>query len=146
VKSSFVGPLPKEAYSMLNLSTMSLFVMMAIPFLRRIWRIKVSLRVTFFAWSAALGKILTMDNLRKQHVLWLIGVVCVRETGSLWIIFFSIVRLPVLYGILSSVVLGCLVSCLDKYSTCLLVGGGYLVTLRVQLCGRWYLHAYCGGL
>jgi hypothetical protein len=25
--------------------------------------------VVFFAWSVALGKILTMDNLRKQHVI-----------------------------------------------------------------------------
>jgi hypothetical protein len=30
---------------------------------------KVPLRVTFFAWSAILGKILTMDNLRKRHVI-----------------------------------------------------------------------------
>jgi hypothetical protein len=27
------------------------------------------LRVAFFAWSVALGKILTMDTLRKQHVI-----------------------------------------------------------------------------
>jgi hypothetical protein len=25
--------------------------------------------VAFFAWSAALGKILTMDNMRKRHVI-----------------------------------------------------------------------------
>jgi hypothetical protein len=27
------------------------------------------LRATFFAWSVALGKIFTMDNLRKMHVV-----------------------------------------------------------------------------
>jgi hypothetical protein len=27
------------------------------------------LRVVFFAWLAALGKILAMDNLRKQHII-----------------------------------------------------------------------------
>jgi hypothetical protein len=36
---------------------------------RSIWRTKVPLKVAFFAWSAALGKILTLDNLRKSHVI-----------------------------------------------------------------------------
>jgi hypothetical protein len=40
------------------------------PFLwRSIWQIKVPLRATFFAWSAAQGKIFTIDNLRKLHVI-----------------------------------------------------------------------------
>jgi hypothetical protein len=43
-----------------------------------------------------------------------IGVVCVRRMGNLWIIFFCIVRLLLLYGIPSSIMLGCLGSCLDK--------------------------------
>jgi hypothetical protein len=34
-----------------------------------IWQTKVSLRATFFARSRALEKIITMDNLRKQHVI-----------------------------------------------------------------------------
>jgi hypothetical protein len=36
---------------------------------KSIWWIKTSLRVVFFAWSAALGKILTIDNFRKWHVI-----------------------------------------------------------------------------
>lgn len=36
----------------------------------------VPLREVIFAWTAALGKILTMNNLRKQSV---IGVVCVKR-------------------------------------------------------------------
>jgi len=32
-------------------------------------RTKAPLKTAFFAWSAALGKILTMDNLRKWHVI-----------------------------------------------------------------------------
>jgi hypothetical protein len=40
------------------------------PFpLRSIWQNKVPLKMTFFAWSAALGKILNIDNLRKRHVI-----------------------------------------------------------------------------
>jgi hypothetical protein len=34
-----------------------------------VWRTQAPLRVIFFVWSAALGKILTIDNLRKQHVI-----------------------------------------------------------------------------
>jgi hypothetical protein len=47
-----------------------------------IWWKKVSFVVVFFSWSAALGKILTMDNLRKHHVIVLIVVVCVRRVGN----------------------------------------------------------------
>jgi hypothetical protein len=36
---------------------------------RYIWCSKAPLRVTFFAWSAALGKILTLDNLRKRNII-----------------------------------------------------------------------------
>jgi hypothetical protein len=32
---------------------------------KSVWRTQVTLRVVFFAWSAALGKIFTLDNLRK---------------------------------------------------------------------------------
>jgi hypothetical protein len=34
---------------------------------KSIWRVKAPSRVAFFVWTAALGKILTMDNLRKQE-------------------------------------------------------------------------------
>jgi len=36
---------------------------------KSVWRTKVPLRVTFFGWSAALGKILIVDNLCKRHVI-----------------------------------------------------------------------------
>ena len=34
-----------------------------------IWKSKVPPRVNFFIWTAALGKILTADNLRRRHVI-----------------------------------------------------------------------------
>ena len=34
----------------------------------KIWRTKVPLGVVSFAWSVALGKILNIDNMRKQNV------------------------------------------------------------------------------
>jgi hypothetical protein len=45
---------------------------------------------------------------------WLIGFVCANEMGSLWTIFFSIVRLSMPYGMFSSVNLGYLELCLNK--------------------------------
>jgi len=36
---------------------------------KSIWRTKVPLKVAFFAWVVALGKILTLDNLRKRRVI-----------------------------------------------------------------------------
>jgi hypothetical protein len=37
--------------------------------LQLIWKAKVPPRIAFFSWSAALGKILTIDNLRKRHLI-----------------------------------------------------------------------------
>jgi hypothetical protein len=63
------------------------------------------LRAAFLAWSAALGKILTMDNLKKRHdIVKLIGVVCAGGMSSLWIIFSSIVKSLAPYGMPFSVV------------------------------------------
>jgi hypothetical protein len=36
---------------------------------KSIWRVKAPARVTFFVWTTMLGKILTMGNLRKRHIV-----------------------------------------------------------------------------
>jgi hypothetical protein len=36
---------------------------------KSIWPVKAPTMVAFFVWSAALGKILTYDNLRKRNVV-----------------------------------------------------------------------------
>jgi hypothetical protein len=36
---------------------------------KSVWRIQAPPRAAFFVWTAALGKILTQENLRKQHVI-----------------------------------------------------------------------------
>jgi hypothetical protein len=67
------------------------------------WKTKVPLRVAYFAWSATLEKILTMDNLRKRHVIVIDRCcMCKRNRESmnhlllhcevacaLWKVFFS---------------------------------------------------------
>jgi hypothetical protein len=97
---------------------------------------KVPLRGVFFflAWSATLGKILTMDILGSGMSLWSISAPCARGMGSPLTIFFSIVRLPMHYAMISSVALGCLGLCL-VWLICLLVGGPVGI-LKVLLCGR----------
>jgi len=39
------------------------------------------LRAVFFTWTAILGKIFTMDNLKNSMLLWLTGVVCVSANA-----------------------------------------------------------------
>jgi hypothetical protein len=36
---------------------------------KSIWRVRVPSRVALFGWMVALGKILTLDNLRKGNVM-----------------------------------------------------------------------------
>jgi hypothetical protein len=53
----------KSFYFILNSAVSFLF-----PW-KSIWRTKAPPRVAFFVWSAALGKILTLDNLRKRNLV-----------------------------------------------------------------------------
>jgi len=36
---------------------------------KSIWKVKGPPRVAFFVWTATLGKILTLDNLRKKNII-----------------------------------------------------------------------------
>jgi hypothetical protein len=36
---------------------------------KSVWRSQAPLRAAFFTWSAALSRILTLDNLRKRHII-----------------------------------------------------------------------------
>jgi hypothetical protein len=49
-----------------------------------IWKSKVPPRVAFFTWTVVLGKILTMDTLRKKNII---------VVGNLLIIYCCIVKL-----------------------------------------------------
>jgi hypothetical protein len=78
---------------------------------KSIWRVKAPARVAFFVWTAALGKILTMDNLRKRILWWWSGVVCVRRVGNPLIIYCFIVKLRVTFGVL-------FIICLELFGLC----------------------------
>ena len=49
---------------------------------RMIWQLKVPPRVAFFSWSASLGKILTIDSLRKRRVIVLDWRYMCKRCGS----------------------------------------------------------------
>ena len=52
---------------------------------KRVWKAKAPSRVAFFVWTAALGKILTIDNLRKRQLIimdWCCMCKSSGETGN----------------------------------------------------------------
>jgi hypothetical protein len=49
-------------------SSLACFVGSHFPW-KKVWQTQAPTRVAYFAWSAALGKILALDNLRKRHVI-----------------------------------------------------------------------------
>jgi len=112
-------------------------------FLSSIWRTKIPSKVAFFAWSAALGKILTMDNIKKRHIIVVDRCCLCKQNGESMDHFFSIVRFHVPYGMLSSIALGCPGLCLLGWLICLLAGGR-AVALGILLCEKWCLITLCG--
>jgi hypothetical protein len=64
-----------------------------------VWKLKNPSKVSFFLWTAALGKVLTTDNLRKrQLIMLLIGVVCASEMVNLLTTSSSTVQWRENYG------------------------------------------------
>jgi hypothetical protein len=127
---------------MLDPFIMSLFARMTPPSRGRVFGgIGFLWALLFFAWSVALGKILTMDNLRKQHVIvvdWC--CICKMDGDSMDLLLHCEVAYALLNAIFSRVRLTWV---MPSWVVDLLVGRGYLVALKVQLCGRWCLLAFC---
>jgi hypothetical protein len=109
----------------------------------RVWRTQAPSRAAFLLWFAALGKILTLDNLKKRHVIMINKCYMCKKTGIPWIIFFFTAMWLLLCGVLFSVVLGCLGLCPDRLSTCLLVSG-HLKGQRALWFGKRCLFASFG--
>jgi hypothetical protein len=63
---------------------------------KSIWRTKAPPRVAFFAWTAARGKILTIDNLRRRGMIVINKCWLCESVGSRWIIYSFIAewRMP----------------------------------------------------
>jgi hypothetical protein len=70
VHIDFGGSLPRKVFSRLSPSLASWLAQKVVAFFGRVCgRLKLFRGRLFFAWSVALGKILTVDNLRKRHVI-----------------------------------------------------------------------------
>jgi hypothetical protein len=49
---------------------------------KSIWKAKVLPRVAFFSWTAALGRLLTIDNLRKRHLILVDWCCMCKKSGE----------------------------------------------------------------
>ena len=47
-----------------------------------IWKAKVPSRIAFFSWTAALGKLLTIDNLRKRQLIIVDWCCLCKQSGE----------------------------------------------------------------
>jgi len=72
----------------------------SLPFFpwKNIWHVKAPTRVAFFVWSAALGNILTHDNLRKRNVIVMEWCCLCKKSGSLLITCCFTARSPGHFG------------------------------------------------
>jgi hypothetical protein len=50
---------------------------------KSVWRTRAPTRAACFAWSATLGKILTMDNLKKRYVILMDKCYICKRNGEL---------------------------------------------------------------
>jgi hypothetical protein len=80
---------------------------------KSIWRTKAPPRVAFFVWTAARGKILTLDNLRRRGMV-VVNRCWLCESDGKSVDHFFIVGLQGLCGILSLLDLGFAGSCLAQ--------------------------------
>ena len=111
---------------------------------KSIWKQKIPSRVAFFVWTAALGKCLTIDNLKKRKVCILDWCyTCKYNSESVNHLFL---HCPLLrrYGIWCLVYLELIGSCLRLLLVSLLAGKVTLVTSAMELFGRLFLLAWCG--
>lgn len=91
--------------------------------------------MAFFDWLVALGKILIMDNLRKQHVIVVDWCLYRRNGESVDHLLLHCDVGCAIWNVFFNIDLGCIGSYLDEWSICMLVDG-LLATLGVLLCGR----------
>ena len=49
---------------------------------KSIWKTKAPPRVAFFVWAAGLGRILTIDNLRRRHIVVLDWCCMCKKSGE----------------------------------------------------------------
>jgi len=82
VKIGFGGSLPKEVCSRLSpLAPWLCSESSRFPW-KSVWRTLAPLKAAFFVWPATLGKILTLDNLKKRHVIMVDRCCLCKRSGE----------------------------------------------------------------
>jgi len=56
---------------------------------KSVWQAQALARAAYFAWLAALGKILTLDNFRKRHVILVDRLLHCDVAYALWSTLFT---------------------------------------------------------
>ena len=108
------------------------------------WKAKVPSRVAFFIWTAAFGKILTIDNLRKRRVIifdWCCMCKASGESVNHLLMHYSIAQelwnmVLILFGVFWAMP--------RDVSTFSLAGMVTRVNLRPAKSGKWYHTVSCG--
>jgi hypothetical protein len=103
-----------------------------------VWQTQAPSKSIFFAWSTALCKILTMDNLRKRHIIVVDRCCLSKRDGES--VDHLLLHCDVTFVLWITFLLGlvCLGLCLEEFSTYLPIGGS-LEGQGVLQFGRWYL-------
>jgi len=108
---------------------------------KSVWRTQAPSRVAFFAWSAALGKILTVDNFRKRHINIMDRCyLCKRDEESVDHLFL---HCDVASALWNNIFALCFGLCLVELSTCLLVGRSLEGRGALRF-GRWCQSVFFG--
>ena len=111
---------------------------------KSIWKSKAPPRVAFFVWTAALGRILTTDNLRRRQVIVLDYCWLCKKMVTLFRIFSCIARLRRRSGIFSSAFLGLLGLCPMGFWIFYLAGVVGAEILGLGRHGIWSLFVFSG--
>jgi hypothetical protein len=112
---------------------------------KSVWKAKVPSRVAFFVWTAALGKILTTENLRKRRVTILDWCCMCKSSGES--VNHLLVHCPVAWELWSLWFWSFLVRtglCLGMWWTFSAVGKGFVAIRRLARSGKWFRTASCG--
>jgi len=110
---------------------------------KSVWRTQAPSRAAFFVWWAALGKILTADNLRKRKIIIMDKCYLCKRDGKTVDHLLLHCDVVLLCGIMSFLGLVCLGLCLGELLIYLHVGGRRVGQGVLQF-GRWCLFAFFG--
>jgi len=101
-----------------------------------VWRTQALSRATFFSWSAALGKIITLDNLRKHHAIMINRYYMCKKTEES--VDHLLLHCDVVYALWYSLFSRFGLSWVMPRRVIDLLAGGLRAGQGVLQCGKWH--------